>query len=109
MPPLLDVLGQLTTKERKSFSAWFASLNEKEKNAVASELAETSPERIRTILSIPKKDRVGLLVRKDALDRSTNAVTNHLNRVNEAIKKTGLSSSLEALNDKLDRWMRKNL
>jgi hypothetical protein len=60
--PMIDVLAQLNEKEREDFSSWFAGLTQKERKSVASVLARTSVERVRTILGIPAENRISMFL-----------------------------------------------
>lgn len=65
--PMIDILAQLNENEREDFSSWFSKLSLKERKSVASVLAKTTVERIRTLLSIPKESRISMfLVEMDA-------------------------------------------
>ena len=67
MQPLIDIIAQLNEGERNDFTSWFSSLSGKEREAVASVLARTTLDRIRTILSISAENRVALfLVQTDS-------------------------------------------
>jgi hypothetical protein len=62
MQPLIDIIEQLGEDERIAFTSWFSSLSVKEREAVASVIAKTTLERIRTLLSIPAENRVALFL-----------------------------------------------
>ncbi len=62
MNALIDVLEQLNADERNDFTSWLHSLSVKERDRVASVVKLTTIERIRTVLSVPKEQRISLFL-----------------------------------------------
>lgn len=62
MYPLIDVLAQLNEDERNDFTSWFSKLSQNERDRVASVVAKTTIERIRTILNVPEEQRIALFL-----------------------------------------------
>ena len=84
MEPLIDILSQLSEGEKNDFTSWFSELGKKDREAVANVFARTTLERIRTVLSIPPKDRIALfLVQKNAFDHAVDSVRDTLKRLDD--------------------------
>jgi ethanolamine ammonia-lyase large subunit len=78
MQPLIDVLAQLNENERNDFTSWLSKLSQKERDRVASVVAKTTIERIRTILSVPEEQRIALfLVEYNRLEELSKEIAEH--------------------------------
>ena len=105
MQPLIDILAQLNEDERNDFTSWFSSLGKKERESVASVLAQTTIDRVRTILSVPKEDRIALfLVQKNVFQRAFDSVNKPLSDLDRHLVESG---ALERSKEKHDQAWKK--
>jgi hypothetical protein len=110
MEPLIDILAQLNESERNDFTSWPAHLTSKERTSVASVLARTTIDRIRTLLTITPEDRIALfLVERNSFEEALDRFQRHRRETNKQIEESPVVQRMKENRKRLWKQIRKNL
>jgi hypothetical protein len=108
MEPLIDILAELNQDERSDFTLWFSGLTTKERDRVASLLANTTLKRIRTVLSIPASQRVAFFgVPYTKTEELGHRIRAERERLGEELENSSLNKSLNEFLEDQRKKLRK--